>query len=62
MLTSKERVFIQLQVVVITSAPSFKKRKRGRRLTKKASFTAVFTLMRAQEGGWGWGERVVRTG
>lgn len=34
----------------------------GRRLTKKASFTAVFTLVRAQFSFRVWGVRVVRTG
>lgn len=47
---SNIRVFIQFQVIVITSVPSFRKRANGRRLTKNASFTAVFTLVRAQSG------------
>ena len=45
---SKVRVFIQFQLVMIVSAPSFIYRKRGRRLTKNANFTAVFTCERAQ--------------
>lgn len=47
---SKVCVFIQLQLVIITSAPSVRKMKRGRRLVKKASFTAVLTCERAQCG------------
>lgn len=45
---SKVRVFIQLQLVMIVSAPSFMNRKSGSRLTKNASFTAVLTCVRAQ--------------
>lgn len=59
---SKVWVFIQFQLVIIASAPSFINRKRGSRLTKNASFTAVFTCTRAQSEARGWGERVVRTG
>ena len=55
-------MFIQFQLVMIVSAPSLRKRKRGRRLTKKANFTAVLTWERAQLASWGWGVRVVRTG
>lgn len=55
-------VFIQLQVVVTTSAPSLRKRDRGRRLTKNASFTAVLTLVKAQSGNWGLGVIVVIKG
>lgn len=62
MLMSNVWVFIQLQVVMTASAPSFKKRERGRRLVKKASFTAVLTCFRAQFGLWGLGDRVERTG
>lgn len=62
MLMSKVRVFIQDQLVIIVSAPSFKKRKRGRRLTKNAHLTAVLTWVRAQSGPGVEGERVVRTG
>jgi len=40
---SNIRVFIQVQLVIIVSVPSFKKIDRGIRLTKKAIFTAVFT-------------------
>ena len=61
-LISKVKVFIQVQVVVIASAPSFRNRERGSRLTKKASLTAVFTWCRAQVGGFGWGEKVVSAG
>lgn len=43
MLVSNVRVFIHVQEVVIASAPSLKNRQRGRRLVKKASFTAVLT-------------------
>ena len=50
MLMSNISVFIQLQVVVTTSAPSLRKRDRGRRLMKNASFTAVFTLVKDQSG------------
>lgn len=59
---SKVRVFIQFQLVMMASAPSFINKKRGRRLTKNASLTAVLTCVRAQSGAWGRGERVVSTG
>lgn len=62
MFTSKVRVFIQFQLVMIVSAPSLRKRNNGRRLTKKASLTAVLTWVSAQLGSWGCGERVVSTG
>ncbi len=55
-------MFIQFQLVTIVSTPSFRKRNKGRRLTKKASFTDVFTWVRAQEGSWGWGLKVERMG
>ncbi len=55
-------MFIQFQLVIIVSAPSLRKRNSGRRLTKKASFTAVLTWVSAQFGSWGCGERVVSTG
>jgi len=50
MLISKVRVFIQFQLVMMVSAPSFRNRKRGRRLTKNANLTAVFTCVTAQSG------------
>ena len=59
---SKVRVFIQFQLVMIASAPSFMNKNRGNRLMKNASFTAVLTWVRAQSGVWGRGERVVSTG
>ena len=59
---SKVSVFIQVQLVTMVSVPSFKKTNRGTRLTKNASFTAVFTWEVAQWGGTGFGLRVVRTG
>lgn len=59
---SKVMVFIQVQLVTIVSRPSLRNRKRGRRLTKKASLTAVLTWERAQWGSWGRGERVVSRG
>ena len=62
MLTSKVRVFIQFQLVTIASAPSFRNKNKGRRLMKKASFTAVLTWVRAQSASLGEGLRVVRTG
>ena len=40
---SKDSVFIQVQVVIMVSVPSFKKMNSGIRLTKKAILTAVFT-------------------
>lgn len=49
-------------MVIIASAPSLRKRQRGRMLTKKAHFTAVLTWVRAQSGGRGRGEREERTG
>lgn len=62
MLTSKAVVFIQVQVVITASAPSDRKRNKGRRLTKKASLIAVFTWVRAQSGFDGVGDSVVRRG
>lgn len=59
---SNVRVFIQDQLVITVSAPSLRNRARGRRLVKKASFTAVFTWERAQVGSGGRGARVVSTG
>lgn len=41
-------MFIQVQLVIIVSAPSSRNRNRGRRLMKKASLTAVLTLVMAQ--------------
>lgn len=55
-------MFIQLQLVMIASAPSFINKNRGRRATKNASFTADFTCVRAQSAARGEGERVVSTG
>lgn len=43
-------MFAQFQLVVITSAPSVRNKNSGRRLTKKASLTAVFTCDRAHWG------------
>lgn len=62
MLMSKVVVFIQVQLVIMASAPSFRKRARGKRLTKKANLTAVLTCTRAQLGVKGRAVRVVRTG
>lgn len=62
MLTSNVEVFIQLQLVMIASAPSLRKRKRGIRLTKKAVFTAFFTCERAQVFSLGAGLKVVSKG
>lgn len=59
---SNVRVFIQLQLVITASAPSFRKRERGSRLTRKAILTAVFTCFKAQSGFWGLGDIVVRIG
>lgn len=59
---SKVDVLIQFHEVITVSAPWLRNKKRGRRLTKKASFTAVFTCVRAQLSFWGRGLRVVRTG
>lgn len=42
-LMSNVDVFIQHQEVTMVSAPSFKNVHRGKRLIKKAIFTAVFT-------------------
>ena len=55
-------VFIQVQLVTITSVPSFKKMHSGARLIKKASLIAVFTCEVAQFWGRGCGLRVVRMG
>lgn len=62
MFTSNIKVFIQFQEVMIVSAPSLRKMNSGRRLTKKASLTAVLTWETAQLEGWGVGLRVVRRG
>lgn len=55
-------MFIQVQLVTIVSAPSLRNRKRGRRLTKKVSLTAVLTWDRDQSGPWGLGLSVVKIG
>lgn len=55
-------LFIHVQVVITVSAPSERKRKRGKRLTKKASLIAVLTLARAQPGVVGSGVNAVRSG
>lgn len=59
---SNVSVFIQVQVVTIVSVPLLTKRSSGSRLTRNASFTAVFTWARAQWGGLGLGVMVVRMG
>lgn len=59
---SKVKVLIQFQLVIIVSAPSFRNRQRGRRLTKKAAFTAPLTWRRDQLVFWGLGLKVVNTG
>ena len=55
-------MLVQFHDVMIVSAPSLRKRNRGRRLTKNANFTAVFTCERAQSSFWGSGFKVERTG
>lgn len=55
-------MFIQFQVVTIVSTPSERNKNRGRRLTKKANLTAVFTWLTAHSWSRGLGERVVRIG
>lgn len=62
MLTSKIRMFIQVQLVITVSAPSARNRNNGNRLMKKAILMAVFTCRRAHSGGRGVGERVVSRG
>lgn len=62
MFTSNDRVFIQVQLVVMISAPSEMNRNKGRRLTKNASLTAVLTCLMAQFWGFGVGESVVSKG
>lgn len=59
---SKVLVFIHAQLVMIVSAPSLRNRNKGRRLTKKANFTAALTCRRDQVGFLGFGVRVVKTG
>lgn len=59
---SNIKVFIQVQSVIIVSAPSVRNKKRGRRLIKKASLTAVLTLVWAQSGDCGFGCSEVITG
>lgn len=58
----KVSVFIQHQVVVMISAPWLRNRARGRRLTRNAIFTAVFTWSRAHPCSRGFGLIVVITG
>lgn len=55
-------VLTQVQFVITASAPSFRNKERGRRLVRKASFTAVLTCFRAQFGFWGLGESAERIG
>ena len=55
-------MFIQVQFEITVSVPSLRKRHRGRRLTRKANFTEVFTCVRAQSEGRGSGDRVERIG
>ena len=55
-------VFIQSQVVITVSAPSFKNTNRGSRLVIKASLIAVLTCFSAQFGLWGFAERVESKG
>lgn len=62
MLISKVLVFIQVQLVIIVSVPSLRKRQRGRMLVKKAHFTAVLTWVSAQLEERGAGEKEERTG
>ena len=62
MLTSNVRVFIQFQLVMMVSSPSFRYRNRGSKLTKKASFTAVLTWATDQSEARGLGESVVNRG
>lgn len=62
MLMLKVSVFIQDQVEVMISAPWLRNRASGRRLTKNAIFTAVFTWSRAQSCWRGLGLIVVMTG
>lgn len=55
-------MLIQLQLIIMASVPSFRNRKSGRRLVRKASFTAVLTCFSAQLGERGLGESVERRG
>lgn len=55
-------VFIQVQLVIIVSVPSLRKRQRGRMLVKKAHFTAVLTWVNAQLRGRGVGGKEERMG
>ena len=55
-------MFIQFQLVMIVSAPSFRYKNKGARLTKKAALTAVFTWVVAQAAFRGWGRKVVTRG
>ncbi len=55
-------VFIHAQLVIMVSAPSEKNRNSGRRLTKNASLTDVFTWESAQLSFFGVGESVVIMG
>lgn len=59
---SKVWVFIQVQFVIIISAPSLRNMERGRRLTKKAVFTAVLTWVVGQLLSCGCGLSVVIRG
>lgn len=62
MLISNVFVLSQLQDVVIISKPEVKNKNSGKRLTKKAVFTAVLTWESAHSGVLVLGERVVRRG
>lgn len=62
MFTSKVRVFIHVQLVTITSAPSSRNRHSGTMLVKKAIFTLVLTCDRGQSEPRWWGLRVVKRG
>lgn len=59
---SNVRVLAHDQVVVMASAPSLIKRKRGARLIKKASLTAVLAWMGEWLVFWGLGTKVIMMG
>lgn len=55
-------MFIQFQLVITISAPSFRNKNKGKRLTKKDSLTAVLTCVKAQAVLLGLGVSVVKRG
>lgn len=62
MFTSKVWVFIQFQLVMTVSAPSFMNKNRGSRETRNASLTAFLGCIDTESVFSGLGNRVANTG